>query len=89
MAEEKVETKESENEEKLLGDIFSMFDREKNGAVEEKHFKETMMLLQIPLEDSLVLRMYKMFDLSGDNSIDYSEFSEGLKNRIGLKKVLI
>lgn len=66
-----------------------MFDRERNGAVEEKHFRETMRLLQIPLEDGLVMRMYKMFDLSGDDSIDYSEFSEGLKNRIGLKKVLI
>ncbi|KAI6658031.1 hypothetical protein LOD99_15745 [Oopsacas minuta] len=81
--------KDTEKEDQLMKDIFDTFDREKKGAVEEKHFRETMQLLRIPLQDNHVMRMYKMFDLSGDNSIDFSEFLEGLNNKIGLKKIII
>ena len=57
--------------------------------MEEKHFRETMKLLQIPLEDNHVMRMYKMFDLSGDDSIDLNEFLEGLENCMRIDKIEI
>ena len=81
--------KKENDADKMLKDIYKTFDREKRGGVEEQQFRETLKILQIPISDDHILRMYKMFDLSGDKNIDYSEFYDGLKNRIGLKKVFI
>lgn len=62
------------DEEHLLKEAFSLFDKDGDGRIEKIEFKRAMTELGEPLTDKEFEAMMRLADTNGDGVIDYQEF---------------